>query len=200
MSSPDGSALKQSPAIFQTRGIEMMPGSIIFRAVPVWTFLVPADAEVPQFTAVEACVAAAKLVIQQWSENDDDKVTSSRLFKIHMAEYFCKLGSPSMTVLELGVHRGYTTLVWATIFRKVIAVDISEHWLRIAGQTTAEKSNVVFLTANLMADSWTIFRNNRVDAVIIDANHDYNYVRADAYNSLRHLPDLKYLDPKHVKK
>ena len=54
-----------------------------------------------------------------------------------MAKYFCKLGSLNMTVLELGVHQGYTTPVWANIFQKVMAVDFSEQWLRVAAKTTA---------------------------------------------------------------
>ena len=144
-------------------------------------------------SAADSCIENAKLAIAKTPEKLTDEVTTSKTFKLHMAEYFCRLGSPKMTVLELGVHKGYTTLVWASIFQKVIAVDINESFLRTAGKTTAEKTNVVFLSANLMADSWTIFRSNQVDVVIVDANHDFHFVRADAYNSLRHLPSVKYM-------
>ncbi|CAE7831176.1 unnamed protein product [Symbiodinium sp. CCMP2592] len=144
-------------------------------------------------TLTERCIADAEVAIAQTPEKFIDTVTSSRLFKLHMAQYFCKLGSLNMTVLELGVHQGYTTLVWANIFQKVIAVDFNEQWLQVASKTTADRPNVVLLHANLMTDSWTIFRNNQVDVVIIDANHDFHYVRSDAYNSLRQLPNLKYM-------
>lgn len=144
-------------------------------------------------SSTERCIADAEVAIAQTPEKFIDTVTSSRLFKLHMAKYFCKLGSLNMTVLELGVHQGYTTLVWANIFQKVIAVDFSEQWLKVAAKTTADRPNVVLLHANRMTDSWTIFRNNQVDVVLIDANHDFHYVRSDAYNSLRHLPNLKYM-------
>jgi len=148
-------------------------------------------------SSIERCIADAEVAIAQTPEKFIDTVTSSRLFKLHMAKYFCKLGSLNMTMLELGVHQGYTTLVWAKIFQKVIAVDFSEQLLKVALKRTAEdrsaSANVVFLHANLMTDSWTTFRNNQVDVVLIDANHDFHYVRSDAYNSLRHLSNLQHM-------
>ena len=160
-------------------------------SVQIGALLVSAD--ITSVPTEASCIANADLAIAKSAEKEEDKVTSSKLFKRHLAEYFCKLGSPRMTVLELGVHHGYSTAVWASIFQKVIAVDLKEELLRVAAARTAKMTNVVFLAANLMADSWTTFRNNRVDAVIIDANHDYHHVRADAYNSLRHLPYLRHM-------
>eukprot|EP00438_Fugacium_kawagutii_P021259 Skav214658 [mRNA] locus=scaffold1706:49479:50384:+ [translate_table: standard] len=118
--------------------------------------------------------------------------TTSRLYKQHVAEHFCGL-SGDMTVLELGVYQGHTTVVLASIFQKVIAVDLKKRFLTSAAKTLGGRSNVVFLEMDLLVDSWSLFAINQVDVVVIDANHDYEYVRADAENALRYLPDLKFL-------
>ena len=64
-------------------------------------------------------------------------------------------------------------------------------FFRRSWQSTSVSSGLELLLRQLQ--TWTIFRNNQVDVVRIDANHDLHYVRSDAYNSLRHLPNLKYM-------
>lgn len=138
------------------------------------------------------CTHAAEVEIRKAPEKSEMFVTTSRLYKRHLAEYFCEMGG-NMTALELGVYHGHTTAVLAAIFRRVISVDIEKEYLEVASKNVADRSNVVFLSMDLMADDWSVFSTNQVQVAMIDANHHYEYVRADAQNALRHLPHLKYL-------
>ena len=138
------------------------------------------------------CIDAAEAEIRRAPDKSEMFVTTSRLYKRHLAEYFCGM-SEGMTALELGIYHGHTTAVLAAIFKKVISVDIQQEYLEIASNHVAGHSNVVFLSMNLMVDDWNIFAANPVNVVVIDANHDYEFVRADAENALRLLPKLQFL-------
>ena len=138
------------------------------------------------------CMHAAEIEIRNAPEKSQMFVTTSHLYKRHLAEYFCGMGG-NMTALELGVYHGHTTAVLAAIFRRVISVDIEKEYLEVASKNAAAHANVIFLSMDLMADDWTIFSTNQVSVGIIDANHHYEYVMADAQNALRHLPHLQYL-------
>ena len=125
-----------------------------------------------------------------WETEDkaDMFVTTSRLYKRHLSEYFCKL--PSRTVLlELGVYHGHTTAVLAAMFQQVISIDIEKSYLRVAAAHTKHHSNIVFLTADLMVGNWQMFASSGIKVVVVDANHRYEYVRADAHNALFYLPE-----------
>ena len=138
------------------------------------------------------CMGAAEVEIRRAPDKSEMFVTTSRLYKRHLAKYFCRM-SEGMTALELGIYHGHTTAVLAAIFKKVISVDIQQEYLEIASNHVAGHSNVVFLSMNLMVDDWNIFAANPVNVVVIDANHDYEFVRADAENALRLLPKLQFL-------
>ena len=140
----------------------------------------------------DTCMRTAQLEIWKAPEKTEMFVTTSHLYKHHLAEYFCGMGG-NMTALELGVYHGHTTAVLAAIFKRVISVDIEKEYLDIASKHVAEYSNVMFLSMDLMADDWSVFARNRVNVGIIDANHHYDYVKADAHNALRHLPHLQFL-------
>ena len=121
------------------------------------------------------------------------QATTSRSYKRHLAQHLCGV-SASMTALELGIYHGHTTAVLASMFKKVIAVDLKQEFLKKAAETLGKlERNVVFLEMDLFVDGWSLFAGNHVDVVVIDANHAYEYVRADAENALRYLPHLKYL-------
>ena len=142
--------------------------------------------------AMDACLEAAEAEIQKAPEKSEMFVTTSRLYKRHLAEYFCDTGKDRIA-LELGVYHGHTTAVLASIFRRVISVDIEKEYLEIAGGHCRNHSNVVFLCMDLMVDSWNVFASNDVNVAVIDANHHYEHVRADAENVLRHLPHVEFL-------
>ncbi len=120
-------------------------------------------------------------------------ITTSYQYKRHIAEHFCEIGK-DLTAMELGVYHGYTTRILATIFKKVIAVDINKGLLQMAAKNVGPlEENVVFLFMDLMSDDWRKLANNDVDVVIIDADHTYAGVRRDAENVLKHLPTLQWI-------
>ncbi|CAE7259385.1 unnamed protein product, partial [Symbiodinium necroappetens] len=111
--------------------------------------------------------------------------TTTHLFKRHLAQYFCPMtASQQLTVAEIGVFHGHSTAVLAAVFHQVIAVDVEESYLRLASLQTNGSRNVVFLTGDSGADRWHAFRSNRIDAVVIDADHRYESVLADISNAL----------------
>ena len=139
-----------------------------------------------------ACLMDAESEIKRAPDKAEMFVTTSHVFKRHLAQYFCAI-SGNLTVLELGIYHGHTTAVLAAMFRRVISVDVEKTYLDAAAAHTNGLTNVVFLRLNLMADDWQAFTSNSVDVVVIDANHKYEYVRADAHNALRYFPSLKFL-------
>mmetsp|Transcript_17036 Transcript_17036/g.40277 ORF Transcript_17036/g.40277 Transcript_17036/m.40277 type:complete len:348 (+) Transcript_17036:133-1176(+) len=146
-----------------------------------------------ELAPTEACLFAAQGEIDRSPDKLDMFVTTSRLYKKHLADYFCSIAR-DMLVLELGVYHGHTTSVLATIFARVISVDIEEAYLSVAAAYNKNHSNVVFLVADLMAGaSWNMLASNEVKVIIIDANHDYEHVRADAQNALTYMKQLEYL-------
>ena len=141
---------------------------------------------------LDECLAYCQLEIDRAPDKMDMFVTTSRLYKRHLAEHFCKL--PKRTVvLELGVYHGHSTAVLAALFQQVISVDVEKDYLSIAAKHTANRSNIAFLAVNLMAGSWQMFASSGIQVVVIDADHRYEYVRADAHNALTHLPQLEYV-------
>ena len=139
------------------------------------------------------CLEAAEAVIKATPPNSEEPVTTSHAYKRHVAQHLCDR-SGEMTVLELGVYHGHTTALLASMFKKVIAVDLKKDLLKKTTETLGQlERNVVLLEMDLLVDGWSLFSGNHVDVVVIDANHDYEYVRADAENALRYLPHLKYL-------
>lgn len=140
-----------------------------------------------------SCIRAADEVISATPSNLQEPATTSRSYKRHLAQHLCGV-SESMTALELGIYHGHTTAVLASMFKKVIAVDLKQEFLKKAADTLGKlERKVVFLEMDLFVDGWSLFAGNRVDVVVIDANHGYEYVRADAENALRYLPHLKHL-------
>ncbi|CAE7651009.1 bem46 [Symbiodinium sp. CCMP2592] len=57
-------------------------------------------------------------------------------------------------------------------------------YLRLAARQTNGSRNVIFVTGDSGVDRWHAFRSNRIDAVVIDADHRYDSVLADISNAL----------------
>ena len=141
----------------------------------------------------QRCIASAEAAISRAPERKPRDYTSSRLFKRHLAQFFCPLCSTHRwTVAEVGMHHGYTTAVLAAVFHKVIAVDYLEFNADIAAQYLNSSDNVFLVVADSRYDRWQAFRGNQIDAVVVDAGHDYGSVCADIENALR-LKTVKYL-------
>ena len=80
------------------------------------------------------------------------------------------------TILELGCCRGDTTRVFADIFQKVIAVDISQENIDAAKERCKDVNNVQFITADVYN---TLTYPDNVDVVLIDASHEQSQVYQD---------------------
>ena len=136
---------------------------------------------------------AAEVEILRAPDKSEMFVTTSHLYKRQLAEYFCEIDTSNQIALELGVYHGHTTAVLATIFKRVISVDIEKEYLGVAANHCEKHSNVIFLSMDLMADDWAVFTSNPVNVAIIDANHHYEHVLADAQNALRQMQHLEHL-------
>eukprot|EP00438_Fugacium_kawagutii_P017960 Skav223152 [mRNA] locus=scaffold2431:118780:119705:- [translate_table: standard] len=139
------------------------------------------------------CLMAAEALIQQSPDFSKASITTSHLYKRHLAQHFCEIAG-NMTAVELGIYHGYTTSVLANMFRKVIAVDVDTALIETASSNLGRlERNVVFLCMDLMSDDWNKFDSNAVDVVVIDADHTYSGVRRDAESALRHFPNLQWM-------
>eukprot|EP00439_Symbiodinium_sp_Y106_P017187 s1155_g2.t1 len=150
----------------------------------IWTFLLGLSPMCLR-THAQSCIAAAEAAIARAPERKQNIYTTTRLFKRHLAQYFCPMtASQQLTVAEIGVFHGHTTAVLAAVFQQVIAVDVEESYLRLAARQTNGSRNVIFVTGDSGVDRWHSFRSNRIDAVVIDADHRYESVLADISNAL----------------
>ena len=139
------------------------------------------------------CFQSASKAIRQTPDMSEDFMTTTHLFKAHLAEFFCST-SDRGTVLELGVHEGFTTRLLASIFQRVLAVDYNETALELAASMDVNLVNVVFLMFDLTLPGWaSMIRKNRVDAVVVDAGHAFENVVEDALQTLRNFPSVKHV-------
>lgn len=120
-------------------------------------------------------------------------MTTTHEMKHDVVSFFCRRNVEKMNVLELGVFKGHTTSVLAAMFERVIAVDRSPKWLSFAARHAQYYENVVFMALDTYVMDWNILRANRVDVAIIDADHTYDKVRADAIHVLDAFPDVKWV-------
>lgn len=132
------------------------------------------------------CLEQAEAAVLQAPDKQEQHVTTSRLFKRDLAAHFCGRAK-QLTVLEIGIYMGHTTLVLAAIFGKVLAVDVETEYLEAAASHTRNQGNIVFIPFDSFTDDWHLIRSNKIDVVFIDGNHNYEKVRNDAVSSLSYL-------------
>lgn len=95
-----------------------------------------------------------------------------------------------MTALELGIFKGHTTAVLASIFGQVISADVMWEFLNISARRNEQWGNVAYVEMDTYATHWRLIGANRVDVVVIDADHQYPKVRNDvvqSWHAFRHL-------------
>lgn len=100
-----------------------------------------------------------------------------------------------LTVLELGIHEGSTTVVLSVLFHRVIAVENDMHWLRESRKkqdVIGGLPNVVFIPLDLYRDNLRLFTLNQIEVVFIDAAHDYPSVKSDAMHALQ-IPTVEWV-------
>ena len=111
-----------------------------------------------------------------------DKDTTSRKFKEDLINTFGSVHKND-TLLELGCNRGHTTRVYASLFKKVIAVERSKNNIEVAKQVCGDVDNVEFICQ----DVYDNFKLPSVDVVHIDAGHSHDEVMFDIKRCLDEL-------------
>lgn len=140
-----------------------------------------------------ACLQDVESEIQRVPDKQDFHPTTSWQFKRDLARFFCRMAPETLRAMELGVFRGYTTAVLATMFGHVLAVDIESEFLDASAAHNRERHNIAYLVFDSFADDWRVFRANHVDVVFIDADHKYDKVLGDAANALSYLKPASFL-------
>ena len=112
----------------------------------------------------------------------DDKDTTSRKFKEDLITTFDNF--KNKTLLELGCNRGHTTRVYASLFKKVIAVERSENNLEQAKKTCSDVNNIEFICQDVYHPNFLL---PKADVVHIDAGHSHQEVLYDIHRCVDQL-------------
>lgn len=140
-----------------------------------------------------ACTQRAETEIARAPDKDADRVTTTHDFKREVVRFFCARKPERLTALELGIFKGHSTAVWASMFAKVISVDVNPEYTHAAAKHSPHRKNIVFMAFDTYLTEWSSLSAIRVDVAIIDADHQYDKVRADAANVLHTFPDVRWL-------
>ena len=112
----------------------------------------------------------------------DDKDTTSRKFKEDLITTF--YNHKDKVMLELGCNRGHTTRVYASLFKKVIAVERSENNINVAKDVCKDVDNVEFIQSDVYSSD---FELPHADIVHIDAGHSHEEVLFDINRCVEQL-------------
>jgi len=110
----------------------------------------------------------------------EDNKTTSLKFKNDLISYLSNKYKDK-TCLEIGSHRGYTTRILSTLFKKVISVDIDTSMIEFSKKLNSDRTNIEYVRLDVYRDKWN-FKN--IDAVFIDCAHFYDAVMSDIKNSI----------------
>ena len=110
-----------------------------------------------------------------------EKNTTSLKFKKDLINF---LGDKykNKTCLEIGTHKGYTTRVLSTLFKKVITCETNIDYINFAEYLNKDRDNIEFLQKDVYGTSWDF---TDIDVVFIDCNHEINYVIKDIENTIK---------------
>ena len=112
----------------------------------------------------------------------DDKDTTSRKFKEDLITTFANF--KDKTLLELGCHRGHTTRVYASLFKRVIAIERNPNHLEQAKKNCSDVDNVEFICQDVYKPDFSL---PKADVVHIDAGHTYKEVKIDITRCIEEL-------------
>lgn len=115
-------------------------------------------------------------ILNKIANKNENKNTTSSKFKEDILTFFGDPKYKNMTMLEMGCHMGNTTRIYSECFKKVIAVEKSEHNISVAKETCSDVDNVEFINIDVYDNN---FKLPNVDIVHIDAGHTYEQVVYD---------------------
>ncbi len=109
--------------------------------------------------------------------------TTSHLFKNFLIDNFY---NSKCDVLEVGCHKGQTSLILSHLFNNVFAINKNP-----PSKDFPQQDNIIYEHMNSYEDPWKISKWKRCDVVLIDCVHHYTEVKKDTNNALK-------LDPKFL--
>ena len=119
-------------------------------------------------------------ILTEVPDKRNEKNTTSLKFKKDLIDY---LGDDykDKTCLEIGTHKGYSTRILSSLFKKVITCETNIEYIDFAEELNKDRDNIEFLQKDVYVSSWD-FRD--IDVVFIDCNHEYSYVMSDIRNAI----------------
>jgi SAM-dependent methyltransferase len=124
----------------------------------------------------------------------EDQWTVTAQFRADLQAFVAEVGGAErQTVLEVGSYMGYTTRLLSELFFRVITLDAVPALLAINRDFNQDKSNIVFIQFHTGDDNWEKFSLNRIDAVLLDASHDYGMVVSDISKIVQYLPGVRWI-------
>jgi len=119
-------------------------------------------------------------ILEKVPDKRQEKNTTSLKFKKDVIDF---LGDKykNKLCLEIGTHKGYTTRILSTLFKKVITCETNTDYINFAKDLNKDRDNIEFLQKDVYETSWD-FKD--IDVVFIDCNHEISYVIKDIQNAI----------------
>lgn len=128
-------------------------------------------------------------------DKQEDIITISNRFRRDLIDFFEDIGR-HMCIVEIGAYLGYSTRLLASLFRHVISVDVDPQLIEWNRNFNADLANVEYVELDVYSGDWSVLAARSVDAVMIDANHEYHCVVSDIDHALKtfHRPIIVFDD------
>ena len=123
-------------------------------------------------------------ILKNIPDKRDNKGTTSIQFKKDLIDFFQKNEEKNNTIVELGTHNGYSTMVLSYLFENVITIDINYQNTLLAKSFNQNRDNIIFLTEDAYKYSWWE-SDEDITAVFVDTVHEYDSVVLDINNCLK---------------
>ena len=120
---------------------------------------------------------------------EEDIWTCSEKMRIDIGNFF---KGKSLTIAEIGSHKGYTTRTLSTFFQKVYSVDNSPEWTQINKHYNRDLRNIHYVSLDIYKEDWNVLPEN-IDVVFIDAIHTYSSCKSDLLHAVQRFKNLKYI-------
>ncbi|NET58865.1 MAG: class I SAM-dependent methyltransferase [Symploca sp. SIO2E6] len=110
-----------------------------------------------------------------------DYWTVSQQFRDHIRQFF---PAKQYSLLEVGCYKGLTAKSLADHFTQYLGLDVQEQYLRAARINNLFNAHVKFQKFDVYNTDWNQI-TFPADVVLIDAVHEYEYIKQDIDNCLQ---------------
>jgi len=135
-----------------------------------------------------------KQLIKEMPDKHEAHGTTSHKFKEFLVDKFYP--KRNTNVLEVGCHKGQTTLVLSKLFNKVYAMNINtpdDNW------HCYNEPNVIHEHMDSYKDPWKYDKWENIEVILIDCVHEYSAVIQDTANALKFKPRYLIYDDYGIK-